>query len=149
MDRFWNKVEIPTDPSHCWLWVASQDQFGYGRFRFEGKNRHAHRVAWILLNGDILKGLWVLHRCDNPQCVNPGHLFLGTAFDNNRDMFKKGRQGDRKYDKNGRAKITKIQAIEIKRRRLEGEKCAPIAKQFGLSEAAVSYIGIGKNWKGI
>lgn len=96
-DRFWAMVEkTPT----CWLWKGAKGDKGHGTFGFNGKQTSAHRVAWELLRGSIPEGLWVLHNCpegDNPACVNPDHLWLGTVADNNRDMFAKGRGavGDR------------------------------------------------------
>jgi len=88
-ERFWNKVKQST-PNNCWLWVASKTG-GYGRFRIDGKVRKAHRVSWEIHNGSIPNGLCVLHNCDNPPCVNPGHLWLGTQEENILDMKRKGR----------------------------------------------------------
>lgn len=77
----------------CWAWTASRFSGGmrYGSFYLNGKNTHAHRAAWALLRGPIPKGMCVCHRCDNPLCVNPDHLFLGTVVDNNIDRDRKGR----------------------------------------------------------
>lgn len=75
----------------CWLWTGSIDVSGYGDCWFRGKTDGAHRVAWLIFNGEITDGLFVLHRCDNPKCVNPEHLFLGTHSDNMRDASSKGR----------------------------------------------------------
>jgi len=79
--RFWSKVDI-RGGSECWLWRASESAHGYGQFRFKGTIDKAHRVAWVISNGDIPEGMWVLHRCDNRLCVNPKHLRLGDAQDN-------------------------------------------------------------------
>lgn len=88
--RFWEKV---SRSSKCWEWTASKDSCGYGLFRVSHTEnmRRAHRVAWTLENGEIPDGLHVLHRCDNPACVRPSHLFLGTHRDNMLDMHAKGR----------------------------------------------------------
>ncbi len=88
---FWDKVEIING---CWLWMASRrSPKGYGQVVRYGKPQSAHRVSWELANGPIPKGLCVLHKCDNPPCVNPSHLFLGTPKDNADDSIRKGRRG--------------------------------------------------------
>lgn len=94
--RFWSKVDRngPAHPelgTRCWVWTASTAA-GYGNFCVRRPlNVGSHRFSWELSNGPIPEGLWVLHRCDNRRCVNPAHLFLGTAKDNVRDMIAKGR----------------------------------------------------------
>ena len=90
LNRFWSKVN-KTDT--CWLWTASSRTDGYGVIGIEGKTKSAHRVSWQLTYGDIPDGLYVCHHCDNKLCVNPNHLFLGTAKDNTQDMIQKGRRG--------------------------------------------------------
>jgi hypothetical protein len=91
--RFWAKVK---KTETCWTWTAYRDPQGYGTFSVGPRATHAphraHRVAWELTNGQIPDGSLVLHRCDNPSCVNPKHLFLGTHQDNQRDKVAKGRQ---------------------------------------------------------
>jgi len=95
VDRFWSKFKRPK--GKCWNWLASLDTSGYGLIRESHGSRNcstthkAHRLSWMLFNGPIPDGLYVLHKCDNPKCVNPGHLFLGTALDNAQDRDKKGR----------------------------------------------------------
>jgi anaerobic ribonucleoside-triphosphate reductase activating protein len=81
-ERFWSKVE---KGAGCWLWKAGKQSQGYGGFWYKGHTQQAHRVAWELANGSIPEGLVVCHRCDNPGCVRPAHLFLGTVEDNNSD----------------------------------------------------------------
>ena len=86
LTRFWNKVD---KSGACWEWTASKDKDGYGLFHFNRKQVRAHRFAFGLDN--IPKGMAVCHTCDNPGCVNPDHLFLGTNLDNTQDMISKGR----------------------------------------------------------
>lgn len=91
-DRFWSKVD--RTGTGCWLWLASLTGAGYGQFWLNGRREGAHRVAWELTYGPIPDGLLVCHDCpdgDNPRCVNPAHLFLGTTKDNADDMVAKGR----------------------------------------------------------
>jgi hypothetical protein len=89
-ERFWAKVDKRSGPDSCWTWTAAKTLRGYGRFMLDGKARLAHRLAWRLAGGTEAEAL-VCHRCDNPSCVNPAHLFLGDQFDNMRDMTAKGR----------------------------------------------------------
>lgn len=93
--RFESKVE--RIPFHtCWEWTGSlmtrsDEGHRYGSFYYGGRSELAHRVSWLISRGPIPEGLWVLHRCDNPGCVNPDHLFLGTQTDNMQDCARKGR----------------------------------------------------------
>jgi hypothetical protein len=92
--RFWSKVD---KSGECWVWTAKAlCENGYGRFYVGKKPLRAHRYSWELANGPITDGLFVCHRCDNPPCVNPAHLFLGTHQDNMQDMVAKGRSRDRR-----------------------------------------------------
>lgn len=88
-ERFEEKYEMVPECG-CWIWTAATHQ-GYGEICYKGKKETAHRVSWELHNGPIPHGLWVLHRCDTRECVNPKHLFLGTQLDNIADCVKKGR----------------------------------------------------------
>ena len=90
IEGFFRRVE-KTD--QCWLWLAGKNKDGYGKVKIHGRSLQAHRVSWEIHHGPIPAGLNVLHRCDNPACVNPAHLFVGTALDNNRDRDAKGRNG--------------------------------------------------------
>lgn len=95
--EFWSHADkngptLRVDLGPCWVWLRHKKANGYGQTSAPG-TRYAHRRAWELANGPIPIGLWVLHRCDNPPCVNPQHLFLGNRADNVRDMVSKGRHG--------------------------------------------------------
>jgi len=122
---------------------------GYGELRLDGETRYAHRVAYELIYGSIPQGLFVLHRCDNPPCVNPDHLFLGTMRDNVQDAVKKGRHilGERV----GVAKLTSEQVREIRARaryvpRKHGSNLASLAQEYGVSPTEISRILRRKRW---
>lgn len=99
--RFLNKVNIPDNPKDCWEWQANKDK-GYGKIGINGKSVLAHRFSYLMFNGDPT-GLVVRHTCDNPGCVNPSHLMLGTCADNSRDMVERGRShhGKKSHCKHG------------------------------------------------
>src|SRR3990167_2058280 len=105
---FWDKVD-KTDS--CWLWKVGKNKDGYGRFRFEMKIKVSHRFAWEITFGKIPSGMLVCHKCDNPPCVNPSHLFLGTHKDNAIDKSQKGRGYNRSGENNGMCKL-KFTAIK-------------------------------------
>lgn len=150
-ERFWSKVR---KTGTCWRWIGAQvKEDGYGAFRFNGRNVVAHRVSWILHFGEIPRGLWVLHRCDTPCCIRPDHLFLGTRSDNMRDMARKGRGNwtTKPYtvprgERNGNSKLTKAQVHDIRKRYAQGIRQVEIAKDFGVTQAAVSLIVRGETW---
>jgi hypothetical protein len=109
--RFWDKVDIGDS---CWLWTGSLNHSGYGLFRFRGQSRVASRVSWILSNGEIPKGIFVCHKCDNPRCVRPSHLFLGTHRENIDDMMLKGRAQKARGETASSSKFSNEQTEEIR-----------------------------------
>lgn len=128
MTRFWAKV-ARKQSSECWAWLACVFAgTGYGCFGFRGRNWGAHRVAWVLTHGEIPAGMFVCHRCDNKQCVNPSHLFLGTPGDNLRDMSAKGRGG----------RPIKLDFAAVVRMRGEGKSQREIARALGVTQPCVS-----------
>lgn len=139
--RFWSKVDMADG---CWEWVAGKTPRGYGKFRLLDGHIGAHRYCWEITNGPIPDGLFVCHRCDNPPCVNPEHLFLGTSQDNIDDMVEKGRSlhGER----NHAAKLTPKQVNEIRRRFAPGDTYAAVGREYGVSYGTISRIINGKAW---
>lgn len=127
-----------TDHSACWLWPLNCNSKGYGMLNRTGVSHLAHRAAWEVVHGPIPDGLCVLHSCDNPPCINPSHLFLGTQLDNMRDRTNKGRQG------RGNAKLTDEHVRAI--RAATGTQKS-IAQQFGIDDSSVSDIRAYRSWK--
>lgn len=162
--RLWRYVDKSGPvPAHCpelgscWLWTGTKDSYGYGYFQVAPRTpRKASRVSWELANGPIEGGLWVLHKCDNPPCVRPDHLFLGTAQDNTDDMIRKGRRRSGgplvplRGRKNGMARLTSEQVLEI--RSLYAERAATqeaLAARYGIDQTTVSSVVRRKNWRHI
>ena len=140
-DRFWEKVQ---KSDGCWLWIGGRDSRGYGAFKAERMTK-AHRYSWELHFGKIQNGLFVLHRCDNPPCVCPDHLFLGTHLENMADMRAKDRshRGERQY----MARLTERAVREIRAAAARGENYGEIAKRFGVCRANVSQVVLRNTWK--
>jgi len=146
-ERFWSKVDRRSD-DECWPWKASGVD-GYGVIGSGGRNGimlRASRVSWEFANGPIPNGLCVCHRCDNPPCVNPAHLFLGTLGDNNADTRSKGKHGYRRHvgTVNGRAILNEAQVLEI---RDSIEPARVFAAKYGVCEGTIWAIRQGRNWK--
>ena len=147
----WHENYIPEPNSGCFIWLgALNKEGGYGRTsqgaRSDGRprNRRVHRLMYEKEIGPIPDGLDVLHRCDNPVCVNPEHLFLGTHADNMKDCADKGRLPDRRGQKAPNAKLTADQVTAI---RASTRSQRAIAKDFGITQAAVSLIKTGRTWR--
>lgn len=161
-ERFWSHVDIGS-PDECWEWQAYRDHRGYGTFGFAaGDTRWAHRVAWELTNGPIPDGMLACHRCDNPPCCNPGHLFLGSYADNNSDAKAKGRtargerhssrtrpESVRRGERHHAAKLTAEQVQEIRDQITAGDSHGVIAARYGVTRSNVNHIARGKSWSGV
>ena len=142
-DRFWEKVQ---KADGCWVWTGTRHPSGHGNIGLGGRaarNIGAHRVSWMLHYGPIPAGLCVCHTCDNPPCVRPDHLFLGTRADNNDDMRTKGRNVPipvRRGEVHPRAKLTDTQVAEIRERHLAGDTTLKeIGAQYGVSVQVIWY----------
>ena len=132
-------------PSGCWEWQRSLNPKGYGAFCLSCRTISAHRASWIIHKGNIPTGMHVLHKCDNPRCVNPSHLMLGTNCDNVRDRVQKGRSA-RPLGLRNSAKLTPDQVLKIRAMRARGDRNTDIAKTFGVADSTISMIVHGHNW---
>ena len=141
--RFCAKVKKSAD---CWEWIGTKRQ-GYGLLKIDGRHRQASRVSWEIHCGDAPGRMCVLHRCDNPGCVNPKHLFLGTQTENIGDMDAKGRRGSLSGDANGNSKLTWPKVGEIRRRVAAGEQHRRIATDFGVDRSLIGLIANNRIWK--
>lgn len=142
--RFWQKVD-KTDT--CWLWMGSKNRKGYGQFNWRklGRPMLAHRIAWIMSYGDDPQSKLILHKCDNPACVNPDHLQVGTAAQNSADMVSKGRSS--KGEHHFHAKLTAADVAEVRRiYALRNISQRDLAAMYGVSRPTISAIVVGRNW---
>ena len=142
MAKFWAKVQRG-QLEQCWPWMGAKTRGGYGEINSDGSMFRAHRVAYELFYGLIPSHMSVLHRCDNPGCVNPMHLFLGTNQDNMRDCLSKGRWGTRHPGK----KLNRKKALLIKKLSLQGLTRDRLAELCGVDEATVRAVLKGRTWK--
>ena len=163
--NFFKHVEISDSLFYknepCWIWTGSKNKKGYGRVNINKTPRSTHRISWIIKNGLIGEGLLVLHYCDNPTCVNPEHLFLGTPKDNTQDMLKKGRNnpGDKSWtrtnpeklargERAGSSKLTWKKVDEIRELYSSGSYSKrELGRIYGVGHNTVSSILNDENWK--
>lgn len=141
-ERFWPKVRRGIA---CWVWTAGKNNGGYGAIISDSGPLLAHRVSWQMHFGDIPEGLHVCHKCDNPACVNPEHLFLGTHQDNMRDMHSKAR-GGRKQPKGESHFNSKLSVSDIRLIRACGEGSYVAARMFGVTPSTIRKIRRGDSW---
>lgn len=134
--------------SGCHHWTASTNKFGYGKIKAGDSGwKLAHRVAWEFANGPVPKGLYVLHTCDNPGCVNPSHLYLGSYKDNAQDRERRDRGNHAKGSAHGRSKLSADQVVGIKKLYSSGEySYRKLGKMFGVDGKSIADIVNGLNW---
>lgn len=145
--RFWAAVE-QTDG--CWIWRAHRNVQGYGRIVWYGKRVLAHRVSFELANGPIPVGMFVLHHCDNPPCVNPTHLYAGTKADNARDAIARGRWPHRpslRGAESPSAKLTAEQADAIRLLKPRGQDALRMAARLAVNVATIERIRRGQTYR--
>lgn len=154
MKRFWSKA-VTGSASECWPWIACRDKSGYGQICMilpsgSKETLRSHRVAFCICRGYPLDYLTtkclVRHTCDNPSCVNPSHLELGSHQDNMNDMVRRGRTRSIRGSKNYSAKLTEPEVLQILRQLREGRRQQLIARDFGVSGQTVWEINAGRSW---
>lgn len=144
---FWKHVDIKNQ-DECWEWKFTKTKFGYGRLRFQNRLWLAHRLAFIFTYKNNIENKLVLHKCDNPSCCNPLHLFLGTYEDNNKDRVIKGRSCNVNGENNPNSKLTQSIVNDI--RRLYSSNCYTqneLSIKFGVVENHIWNIIHNKSWK--
>lgn len=143
--KFWSRVVIRSD-FQCWEWTGARNAKGYGRAVVSGSLQLAHRIAYQDMAGPIPDGQIIRHTCDNPSCVNPRHLLAGTHADNASDAVLRGRFS--KGARNGRAKLTAEQVVEIQKNP-DRMKVKDLAAKFKVSKATVSLVRSGRRWASV
>jgi hypothetical protein len=141
-----------TTPNGCWVWGGDKNRAGYGTITIFAKRAHSkrlgrvftHRVMWTETHGEIPSGMCVLHRCDNPPCCNPNHLFLGTYADNSNDKVRKNRQA--RGTQLPQSRLTEATVKEILVAYAAGIPAATLARRFNVHHETVGYVLRGKTW---
>lgn len=147
--RFWDKVDIRCK-DECWEYKGGINSTGRGIFSIKRASIHAHRMSYLATFGDIPKGMWVCHTCDNGKCVNPHHLFLGTPKDNTQDMITKGRKVTLRGEDDPKSKLSNVEVIKIVDLYKTGHYSqTELGKMFDVSRSAILMILRGRAWKTI
>lgn len=143
-ERLDHYTDKSAGPDGCWLWKGFLNEHGYGGVRWQGRWQRAHRLSFEAAKGPIPEGGHILHRCDNPPCVNPAHLHAGSHRDNMRDMYAKGRRRPPAGERNVNAKLTAEMVLAI---RVATGSQNEIGNYFGITPATVSKIKLGRLWR--
>lgn len=147
--RFWEKVDKTISRDGCWIWTAGRDSYGYGHFHLGGQAVRAHILSYRWHFGEIPAGLCVLHHCDNPLCVNPRCLFLGSRADNVADMDAKGRRINGVRPLGGKHPLAKLSEKEIpiiRQLLSQGKTLAQVASIYGVCVETVRKVRLGLTW---
>ncbi len=142
--KFWNFVDKRGE-DECWRWKGYKNKAFYGRMRHQGRNFYAHRVSYELNTGHVEKGALVLHKCNNPSCVNPKHLYKGTQIDNMKDRSKTNQHT--RGNNHPMAILTENDVVEIRKLLRRGTTHRNISKQFGVERMTITHISVGDTWR--
>lgn len=145
-ERFFSRLK--KEINGCWHWTGGKNGAGYGAIQDKLKYIQAHRLSWELHQGEIPDGMFVCHKCDNPSCVNPLHLFLGSHSDNMKDKALKGRaKGAHDGEEHPFAKLTVKKVKEIKQLIADGERTYILARNYGVSQSTICDIKYKRAWR--
>lgn len=146
--RYWSNVDASGGPESCWPWTGDADPNGYGAFFWLGQLWPAHELALTFATGEVRPdGYETCHGCDNPPCCNPTHLRFGTRQDNVDDMMSRDRNA--RGERNGQAKLTEAQVVEMRTRRANGAMVKRLAVEYGVTPILVSEICRGLRWRSV
>lgn len=161
LEKLWSKVRVGSD-DECWEWLGAKSKTGYGRCYFRGRGGFPSHRALLILLGFDMTGLHGCHTCDHPPCMNPRHLFAGTAAENQQDASRKGRKATklthptmwknsrppwRPGEQNGGSKLTDAVVTEMRQAHRMGLKLADMARELGVDKSTVSKAVSGKTWR--
>lgn len=156
IDRFFSKVALTANDNKCWEWLGSKRRNGYGRISItvsknKDKSFSAHRMSYLITNKTLPLDKVVMHSCDNPSCVNPKHLSLGTNKDNTNDMMKKGRVKKifKDGEKHPNSKLKNEDIFNIRNLLEKGKTQKFISELYGVNQSLISYIKSNKYWNHI
>ena len=147
---FWSRVDVPQDHRECWEWQGGRTSAGYGQFKAGGETYYAHRYSCELHHGPIPQGMQALHSCDNPTCVNPGHLRIGSQLENMRDKMDRGRHwtGERpKGEGHHAAKMTKDKVLAVRAAIRSGATRRELADRYDVSLSCIDGITSRRTWR--
>lgn len=147
-ERFWKYIIKGENDNDCWKWTAGKKKAGYGTLRDDdGASTGAHRISYKIHFGDIPSGFHVCHRCDNPECCNPVHLWVGTPQQNIDDKINKNRQNSNAGTCNPRAKLTELDVINIRKKLKSGYKATELLHEYPVSLGVIGNIKHRRLWK--
>lgn len=145
--EYLRRRSVVNEQTGCHEWIGAASSFGHGNINVDGKYWKVHRYAWTLARGAIPDGMCVCHHCDNPPCINPEHLFLGTRKDNSDDMYRKGRGRKSVGSGHWYSKFSDEDVRRIREAYLFGARQVDLAAAYGVHQTAISTVVRRQNWR--